>query len=120
VNGVAGAIDKTLRNATGSQSSPAAGAARTARPAVRKTTAAAKTTAAPAPAPAPKPAPNYEDPKQIQAGMTYDEVIRRFGPPALEITSGPGASSLNYSSKEGAVQVEMQDGKVASVEKPKS
>jgi len=104
VGGVTGSLDKMLKGAPGGQSSKVT---------VRSTSATPKTTAA--------PARKYEDPKLIEAGLTYDELIQRFGPPALQMTSGPGSSSLNYAGKEGAViQVEVQDGKVSSVDKPKS
>lgn len=70
--------------------------------------------------PAPKPAAKLEDPAGIQAGMTDDEVLRRFGPPNLRVTEDSGISSLLYSQKTGNIRVRIQDGKVASVEKPKS
>jgi hypothetical protein len=70
------------------------------------------------------PAPNastvLEDPLEIREGMTSEEVLRRFGPPNLRITDGPDTSSLLYSGKEGRVRVLIENGKVSSVEKPKS
>jgi hypothetical protein len=51
--------------------------------------------------------------------MAYDEVLRRFGPPRLQFTEGESIS-LNYRSKEGPVRVEVQAGKVSSVDKQKS
>jgi hypothetical protein len=70
--------------------------------------------------PPPKPAAALEDPLKIQAGMTDEEVLRRFGPPNLRITEDTGISSLLYSGKSGRVRVLIQDGKVSSVEKPQS
>lgn len=65
------------------------------------------------PPPAP-PAPVYEDPKQIQAGIGYDEMVRRFGPPSMSFTTGPGTSTLVYSSGATRSQVEVEDGKVVA------
>ena len=103
IKGIADSVDKALK------SGPGAGEHSTER--------LRSTTARPGAAPPAKPGVKYEDPGQIQAGMTYEEVVRRFGPPSLQMTTGPGATSLAYSGKDGQVQVEIQDGKVASVEK---
>src|SRR5215471_41552 len=43
----------------------------------------------------------YEDIKKVEVGLEYDELINRFGPPALEIAGGDGLRKLNYSNKEG-------------------
>jgi len=111
VNGLAGALEGALKGVQGAAANPSgAAASETARP----------TTAVGTGIPAAKPGSNFEDPLQIAAGMTYEEVLRRFGPPRMQFTDGPGTSSLAYSSKDGGVQVAMRDGKVASVAKPKS
>jgi hypothetical protein len=68
---------------------------------------------------APKVASNWEDPSGIQAGLSYAELVRRFGPPAMEITGEMG-KSLTYAGKAGTFQLEVRDDKVASVEIPKS
>ena len=52
--------------------------------------------------------------------MAYEELLRRFGPPALEFTLGPNRRTMSYVGKDGAVQVEFQSGKVTSLEKPNS
>jgi hypothetical protein len=65
------------------------------------------------------PPPAYEDPATIQVGMGYEELLRRFGPPALEFTDGPNRKIMSYLRKSGGVQVEFRDGKVTSAEKPK-
>jgi Flp pilus assembly pilin Flp len=57
----------------------------------------------------------YEDPKQIHAGIAYDELVRRFGPPSMSIMGETGRSALSYSSRNNLVQVEVEDGKVISV-----
>ena len=62
----------------------------------------------------------YEDPKLIQPGLAYDELVQRFGPPAMEMTTAPGRKSLMYAGKDGATtSIEVQDGKVAAPEAPK-
>lgn len=66
-------------------------------------------------APPPQVAPRasvYEDASQIQPGIGYDELIRRFGPPSMAITTGPGKSSLLYSGGGGSYQVDVENGKV--------
>lgn len=67
----------------------------------------------------PAPAPKWEDPSGIQAGLSYGEMVRRFGPPSLEIVGDVGRS-LTYSGPNGAFQIEVRDEKVTSIEKPKS
>jgi hypothetical protein len=68
---------------------------------------------------APAAASNWEDAGGIETGLGYAELVRRFGPPAMSITSETG-TSLTYTGKAGMFQLEVRDGKVASVEKPKS
>lgn len=65
----------------------------------------------PTPKPTP-PAPAREDPRQIQAGIGYDEMLRRFGPPSMSATTGAGRSTVWYSSRDANYQIELQDGKV--------
>lgn len=72
-------------------------------------------------APAILPPPQrYEDAAGIEKGLEYADLVGRFGPPSMEIASGDGAKTMSYVSSGGAVQVEFRDGKVTSVEKPKS
>ena len=61
----------------------------------------------------------YEDPKQIQAGLAYDELVRRFGPASMEIAGEAGRRMLIYSAKDGTTQVELLDEKVVSAETAK-
>jgi hypothetical protein len=68
---------------------------------------------------APTPPPSYEDAMGIQKGMSCEEVVRRFGPPAMAFATEDDAKTMSYASKAGGVQVECQAGKVASVEKPR-
>jgi hypothetical protein len=111
MSGLAGSLEKAVK--AGQQGSDA-----------QATPAAAKKTSATANAPSPSintpppPAPNWEDPNGISTGLGYEELVRRFGPPALEI-SGVAGRSLTYSGRDGTFQLEVQDGKVTSIEKPK-
>jgi hypothetical protein len=105
IGGLAGSLDKAVK--AGQQRSEATPAKR-----APKTPALSANTAA-------TPAPSWEDPSAIRTGLTYGEVVRRFGPPALEIT-GEAGRSLTYSGTNGTFQLEIQDEKVASIEKPKS
>jgi hypothetical protein len=117
IGGLAGSLEKAVK--AGQQRSDAQPAATTtAKPAVEKSSSAAKTES-PLAHISPPPAPNWEDPSGIQTGLSYQELIRRFGPPALEIT-GERGRSLAYSGKNGVFQLQVQDDKVTSIEKPKS
>jgi hypothetical protein len=90
--------------------------------AVKADAPAKVTTVKVAPAPTKKPAPaatNWEDPGGIEAGLSYGELVRRFGPPAMEIT-GESGKSLTYLGKAGTFQLEIRDEQVASIDKPKS
>jgi hypothetical protein len=103
MSGLAGSLDKTVK--AGQQGSGAATSVTT----VRVSPASAK-----------KPAEsNWEDPSGIQTGLSYAELVRRFGPPAMEIT-GEAGRSLTYAGKAGTFQLEVRDDKVSSIEKPKS
>ena len=62
-----------------------------------------------------KPAPAFEDPSGIREGMASAEVLRRFGPPALKLTTGEGEENLAYRMKDLRVDVVMREGAVASV-----
>ena len=68
----------------------------------------------PAPAAPSQPAHVYEDPRLIQAGIEYDEMVRRFGPPSMVVTTAPGVTTLWYSSHDATSQVEVKDCKVTS------
>ena len=56
-----------------------------------------------------------EDPSRIQPGLGYEEVIRRFGPAAFEVSTGPGTKTLAYPGKNAGIDVELLDGKVTKV-----
>jgi hypothetical protein len=80
----------------------------------RKTVAANRAPARP-PAKPTRRAPAYEDPRQIPAGIDYNEMVRRFGPPSMKITDSPLRTTFSYARLGTQIQVELQNGKVISV-----
>jgi hypothetical protein len=116
--GMLNGLDKALKSRT-NPAAPRNGATTPAKPPTAAPKAPAQTSTATPPAKVapPPPAPTYEDPTGIQVGMGYDELLRRFGPPTLEILTGPGTRSLDYDTKDGGVRVECQDGKVIAAGK---
>ena len=106
ISGLAGSLDKALKPAQ--QASQETDAAATV--AATKATVSASAPAA--------PAKKYEDPGGIEAGTGYDELVRRFGPPAMAMTFD-GEQSLSYPGKSGTYQITVRGGKVKSVEKPR-
>jgi hypothetical protein len=56
----------------------------------------------------------YEDPRHIETGIGYEELVRRFGPPSMEVTTRPDRRTLSYAAREGAVTVDLEDEKVVS------
>ncbi len=62
------------------------------------------------------PAVNYEDPGKIEAGLTYADLIRRFGPPSMQITGEDGARTMTYLGKGAHAELVVKDGKVGSVD----
>ena len=122
----AGNIGKALSGLAGSLNEPAkaaesSGARSSTVAPSRQTVKTLSSSASPspqAPAPPPPPAPNWEDPAGIQAGLGYAELVRRFGPPAIQITTEDGRL-LTYSGKDGSFQLEVQGEKVTSVVRPK-
>ena len=103
MSGLAGSLDKALKPAQ--KESPE------------------EVVSAPSPAPviaaakAPPARQKFEDAAGIETGLTYDELVRRFGPASMAMTVG-AERSLSYAGKEGMFQVTVQDGKVKAVEKP--
>jgi hypothetical protein len=113
VGGVAGSLDKVLKTGQGSSESGSPGAPRVVGPTQAGATEQAGVDT-PAPVPA-APAKIYEDPSGIRAGMAKDELVRRFGPPTLEVVGASGGKVLTYSGKNGIIQLEMSNEKVALV-----
>jgi hypothetical protein len=98
---------KTGSAATGAATNaPARNRRSTKSPAVRQEPSATTPSAA-----------GCEDAVQIEKGLAYAELLRRFGPPAMQIASGE-AQTMSYLSNGAVVQLELRDGKVVSVSKP--
>jgi hypothetical protein len=85
----------------------------------RRSTGKASSAKEPAAPVAIVPAPSYEDAIQIEKGIGHEELLRRFGPPAMQIASGSDEQTMSYFSSGGVVQLELQGGKVMSVARPK-
>lgn len=59
---------------------------------------------------------HYEPPSGIREGIEVAELTRRFGPPALKISSGMDQQTYCYVDKDGVnIDVTVKAGKVASV-----
>lgn len=118
MSGIFNSLSKTLGTATEGQTGAAATTQST-RTATSKAKAGAAqpavTSATALPAEPPKPAVVYEDPAGIAMGMGWDELLGRFGEPAMKVTSGAASESLTYETKERSVDVEMRAGKVYSL-----
>ena len=106
LSGLAGTQDKTVK----SESTPAPSSSTTTRKSPAKRPAVSRAKAA-------APAKTYEDPKNLAVGLTYTDMVRRFGPASMEFATATG-KSLTYASKEGMTQVEIRDGAVASITRP--
>jgi hypothetical protein len=107
MSGLAGSLDKALKATPSKAASSAADIP------------SASTASASTPSAAPAPSPSWEDPGGIEPGLSYEELVRRFGPSSMSITSG-SEKSLTYPGKGGVFQVRVEDGKVTSIAKPKS
>ncbi|HTX37984.1 MAG TPA: hypothetical protein VME43_23300 [Bryobacteraceae bacterium] len=106
MSGLAGSLDKALKGE------------RPASEAHSATTSPAGLAAHSAPSgPASATAAKWEDPGGIAEGLSYPELVRRFGPPSMQITDDAG-SKLTYTGKSGAYHVDVEDDKVTSVRKP--
>ena len=71
-------------------------------------------------APAPVATPVYEDLKNLEAGLSYEDLVRRFGPPTLEMAGTGVKRTLTYQRLEGFTDIEIENGKVLSIKKPMS
>ena len=120
-NGIAGVFDNLSKAAGVEPAAPSPGSVTSVKPnpaahkpkrPVRSAQTAKPNQAAPAEPPA--PAPVYEDPKQIQAGLAYDELVRRFGPPSMSVTAAPGSGTVWYATHGAHYQVELEQGKVVA------
>jgi hypothetical protein len=57
----------------------------------------------------------HEDPIGIQPGISFAELLRRFGRPDFEVTDSTGTTTLSYLRKDGTIDLELQDGNVIKV-----
>ncbi len=58
------------------------------------------------------------DAAAIQTGMTADDLVSKFGPPAMKV-NGPNSETWLYGSEPEVLTIELKAGKVASVTPPK-
>jgi len=103
IGGVWGSLDKTITGSQEHSPSPSHTTQRASRPAKRRARTAVAT---------------HEDPSRIVPGLAYEDLIRRFGPAAYEVTSGPRTRTVVYPGKSGDINVELLDNKVARVVPP--
>lgn len=59
-----------------------------------------------------------QDPSQIQAGISYAELVRRCGPPSFEVTDSSDIKRITYLRRNDSVDFELRDGKVIKVGTP--
>jgi len=118
IGGAFGNLTRTLENA--GEAKPAVEHV-TVAPSHSGRKAASSKHPAPPPAAAPAaevpPVANWEDPPGILETMEYTEILQRFGPPTLKLTTGPGEEALNYVRKDVAVDVTLRAGKAIAVRK---
>jgi hypothetical protein len=108
VSGIMGSVDQAAKAAQVPSANASPSRARVADPSQPAEVEAA-VEASPVPA---APAKIYEDPRGIQAGMANEELIRRFGPPTLAVTSASNGRLLTYAGKNGMIQLELRNEKV--------
>jgi hypothetical protein len=58
-----------------------------------------------------------EDPSGIKEAMEYGEIVHRFGPPSLKLTTGEGEETLTYARNNLVVNAMLRNGKVTTVQK---
>jgi hypothetical protein len=105
LSGLAGSLDKVLKAGAAEQQSSSSA---TLTPASQPVLTAAN---------APQPESKWEDPSGIETGVTYEDLLRRFGPYSMVISDST-QKTLTYRGKAGYFQVRVEEGKVASIEKP--
>ena len=99
ISGIAGSIDRVIKSQPSGSKAPA-------ETSVRRVDR---------PSPSPKSTAVYEDLKHAEVGLSYEELVKRFGPPAMVVSASAGRKSLTYLTKDGPTQIEMQDQKVVSI-----
>jgi hypothetical protein len=117
---VAGALDNLTRTLqTPENSKPAARGAATAPSRSRKASLTSEAAKPQVGSGATEPNADlaFEDPSGIKESMEYDEILRRFGPPSLKMTTAPGEETLCYARKDLMVDVMVRNGKITNVRK---
>jgi hypothetical protein len=99
----------------GSAAASSASATRATPPAAADGATLALVPSTPASASTSTPAVSYEDPAGIQEGMDNAELLRRFGPPSMKYSSTAGEQTLCYTRPDHSLDVQLRDGKVASI-----
>jgi hypothetical protein len=115
--GIGGAFEKLSKTVEDSTSGKSVSQPKTTAPSRTSTSATARRTSTPV-LPEIKPDASYEHPSGIETGILYKDLLQRFGPPALQFTSGDQLT-LCYVSRDGVtIDVAVRNGKVAEVKKP--
>jgi hypothetical protein len=113
INGAFDKLNRALQNAEKAKpASPRAATSSTSSPVSAAVKPASVTTPS-----MPKSDVALEDPSGIHEGMDYVEVTKRFGPPSLELTTGPDQETLCYIQKGISIDVTVRNGKVTAVQK---
>jgi hypothetical protein len=56
-----------------------------------------------------------QDPSRIQPGISYEELVRRCGPPSFQVTDSSDTKRITYLRRNDSVDLEVRDGKVVKV-----
>ena len=99
ISGIAGSIDRAIKSQPSGPIAPAETSVRQ----VDRPSATSKSTVV------------YEDLKHAEVGLSYEELVKRFGPPAMVISASAGRKSLTYLTKGGPTQIEIQDQKIVLI-----
>jgi hypothetical protein len=110
IGGLAGSLEKALN--PGKQPPADRSTAATATTVTRSVVKTPPVSATPSAA----PARNWEDPGAIEPSLAYEDLVRRFGPPAMSITN-MAERLLTYRGTDGVFQVTVRDGQVATIDK---
>jgi hypothetical protein len=108
IGGVWRSLDKTLKTSQEPSSSQETPPVRTTQRSRGRSISRRASRTLPAAAP-------HEDPSGIQPGISFAELVRRFGRPDFEVTDSTGATTLSYLRKDGTIDLELQDGNVIKV-----
>src|SRR5215831_20357487 len=115
-NSINGAFDKLNRALQDAEKGKPGSSSAATSPANGPIPAAVKPSFVTAPS-VPKPDVALEDPSGIHEGMDHVDVTKRFGPPSLELTTGPDQETLCYIQKGISIDVTVRNAKVTTVHK---